>query len=149
MRTFRLGSPVPTADYALQQVLPASFEYYVGTHEDRFRDGDPEGFRGLEVHDQLEPRWALDGEVGRLGAAQNPTNVTAATAKHIGKVRPIRDESACIYMSPVKVYCGQASLLREIFDLCSVSEAERVRQNDESVSAPILCHVESAVQSPV
>src|SRR5262245_36675199 len=28
---------------------------------------DPEGFRSLEVHDQLEPRWALDGEVSGLG----------------------------------------------------------------------------------
>jgi hypothetical protein len=51
-------------------------------------------------------------------------------------------------MRPVKIYCGQASLLREISDPCSVSEAERIRQNDESVSVPVLCHVESAVQPP-
>jgi len=79
------------------------FNYCVGTHEDCFRDGDPEGFRGLEVHDQIEPRWALDGKVGRLGAAQNPTNVTAATAKHIGKVRPVGDETSCIHMRPVSM----------------------------------------------
>jgi hypothetical protein len=42
------------------------------------------------LHDHLEPRWALGREVGRLGAAQNPSDVTAATAKHIGKIRPIK-----------------------------------------------------------
>src|SRR5262249_27703924 len=34
----------------------------------------------------------------------------------------------------------------ELSDPRSVSEAERIRQNDESVSVPVLCHVESAVQ---
>ena len=36
------------------------FEHCVGMHEECFRDGDTEGLRGLEVHDQPEPRWALD-----------------------------------------------------------------------------------------
>jgi hypothetical protein len=49
-------------------------------------------------------------------------------------------------MRPVKVYRGQASLLREISDPCSVSEVERIRQNNESVGAPVLRRVESAVQ---
>jgi hypothetical protein len=41
------------------------------------------------LHDHLEPRSALDREVGTLGAAQNPSDATAATAKHIGKIRPM------------------------------------------------------------
>jgi hypothetical protein len=49
-------------------------------------------------------------------------------------------------MRPVKVYRGQASLRRDICDPCSVSEAERIRQDDESVGAPILRCVEGAVQ---
>src|ERR1700746_3008601 len=51
--------------------LAHSFDHLVGAHQDCFGDGDPESFRGFEVHDQLEPRWALDWQVGRLGAAQN------------------------------------------------------------------------------
>src|SRR5262245_30276540 len=132
--------------YAVRQLLPPSFEHCVRTHEDCFWDGDTEGFRGLYVHDQIEPRWALDGEVGRLGAAQNPTNVTAATAKHIRKVRPIGDETPCIHMSHVRIYRGQISLLRETCDACSVSEAARIGQDDVSVSVPVLCRIESAVQ---
>ena len=59
----------------------------VGAQQDCFGDGHSEAFRDLEVHDQLEPRRALDGEVYRLNAAQYPANVDAATAKHIWKVR--------------------------------------------------------------
>jgi Histidine kinase-, DNA gyrase B-, and HSP90-like ATPase len=131
---------VPRADSS------RSFDHRVCTQQDCFGDGDPEGFGNLEVHDQLEPRWALDGEVGRLGAAQNPTDVNAATTKHIRKVRPIGDETTRVHVRPVKVHRGQASLLREIADLRSVSEAERIRQNDESVGAPDLRRVESAAQ---
>jgi hypothetical protein len=49
--------------------IAASFEHSVRAYEDCFGDADPEGFRGLEVHDQFEPRRALDGKVCRLGAA--------------------------------------------------------------------------------
>jgi hypothetical protein len=56
----------------------------------------PRGFRGLEIHGQIEPRRALDGKICRLGAAQNATNVTAATAKHVGEVWPIGDEAVIV-----------------------------------------------------
>src|SRR5436190_23787398 len=67
----------------------ALLDHLVGTYKNCFGNGDPQGLCGLEVHDHLEPRWALDGKVGRSGAAQTPRDITAATAKHIWKVRPI------------------------------------------------------------
>src|SRR6188508_1849479 len=33
--------------------IAASFEHSVRAHEDRLGDADPEGFRGVEVHDQI------------------------------------------------------------------------------------------------
>src|SRR5947209_2399258 len=97
-----------------------SFDHLVGAHQDCFGDGDAESFRSLEVHDQLEPRRALDGKVVRLGTAHYPTDVDPATPKHIRKVRPIGDETSRINVRPVKIYRGQASLLREVSDLRSV-----------------------------
>src|ERR1700676_4628904 len=41
----------------------------VSAQQDCFGDGHSEGFRDLEVYDQLKPRRALDGEVCRLSAA--------------------------------------------------------------------------------
>ena len=77
-------------------------DHLVGAHKDCFGDGDPEGFRSLEVHDQLEPRWALDGEVGALRTTQNPTACGAtsgsARSKSAGCERPA---SKFVYRSPV------------------------------------------------
>src|SRR5262249_46044474 len=123
-----------------------SFNHLVGAHKDRFRNGNSEGLRGLDVHDHLEPRWAFDRKVGRSSAAQNPGNVTTATAKHIGKVRPVGNQTAGVHMRPVKVDRRQASFHREFSDPCSVSETERIRQNDERVGTPVLRRVESAVK---
>jgi hypothetical protein len=118
----------------------------VGAHEDRFRDRNPKDSRGPKVHDHIESGWALDREIGRLGAVQDPSNITGSTAKHIGKVRPIGDETSGIHMRPVKVYCGKGRFRSKICDSCSVSQSERVRQNDESVGIPALCVVERTLQ---
>src|SRR5450432_4756633 len=99
----------------------------VSAQQDCFGDGHSERFRDLEVHDQLKPRRALNGEVCRLNAAQYATNVNAATAKHIRKVRSVGDETSRIDVGPVKENRRQPSLLRENSDLCSVSETERIR----------------------
>src|SRR5436190_9939242 len=104
----------------------SSVNNLVGAQQNCFGDGHSKGFGGFEVHDQLEPRRALDGEVCRLGAAQNPTDITAATAKHIRKVRSVGDETSRVHVRPVKVNRRQPSLLCEISDLCSVSETKRI-----------------------
>jgi hypothetical protein len=40
----------------------------VRPRQQRRRDREAERLRGLEVDDQLELRWLLDGEIGRFGA---------------------------------------------------------------------------------
>src|SRR5258708_7266467 len=102
----------------------ASVNDLVSAQQDCFEDSHSEGFRGLEVHDQLESRRALNGEFCRLDAAQYAANVNAATAKHIRKVRSVGDEASRIHVRPVKENRRQPSLLRENSDLCSLSETE-------------------------
>src|ERR1700682_1029286 len=99
----------------------------ISAQQDCFGDAHSERFRDLEVHDQLEPRRALNVEVCRLNAAQYATNVNAATAKHIRKVRSVGDETSRIHVRPVKVNRRQPGLLRENSHLCSVSETQRIR----------------------
>jgi hypothetical protein len=65
--TVTVGASCQFPAHAPQQGL-ASLDHLVGANENYIGDCDPEGFCGLEVHDQLEPRGALDGEVGRFGA---------------------------------------------------------------------------------
>src|SRR4029077_9965590 len=113
-RTCRDVCLVPIPD------ITSLFDHLVGAHQDCFGNGDAEGFRGLEIDDQLEPRRTLDREVGRLCAAQDATDIGTATAKHIWQVRPKGDESARTHMRLVKKHCWQADLLRKVCNLCSV-----------------------------
>jgi hypothetical protein len=44
-----------------------SLDYLICPLEERLRDREAEGLRGLEVDHQLELRRLLDGEIGGLG----------------------------------------------------------------------------------
>src|SRR5262249_3598544 len=102
----RLHRRVTLRQRAARRACADSFDHLVGAYKDCFGNGDPYGSCSLEVYDHLEPSWALDGGVGWLGAAQNPSDVTAATAKHIGKVWPIRNKTSGVHVRPVQVYRG-------------------------------------------
>ena len=54
-----------------------SFDHLVGAGEDRWRDGDAELLGSLEIDDQLEGRRLLDRQIGRLGAVEDLSDVTA------------------------------------------------------------------------
>src|SRR5262245_53630953 len=47
----------------------------VRSQEKRLRDWESKSLRGLEVDQQLELGWLLDGEVSWLGALENSTRV--------------------------------------------------------------------------
>jgi hypothetical protein len=49
--------------------------------EKRLRNGEAEGFRSLEVDDQLEGRRLLDRQIGGLGALEDLSRVMADQAK--------------------------------------------------------------------
>jgi hypothetical protein len=54
--------------------------YFVGSGQQRLRDGEAEGLGGLEVDDELELGGLHDREVGGLFALENPTSVDAGLA---------------------------------------------------------------------
>src|SRR5262249_55403199 len=76
------------------------------------------------------------GRSSGLAPPKNPSNVTAAAPKHIGKVRAIGNKTAGVHMRPVKADRRQAGFYRQFSDPRSVSEAKRIRQNDKGVGSP-------------
>src|SRR5260370_1239112 len=60
--------------------------------QQRRRDRQAEGLRGLEVDDQLELRGLLDREVGGLGAPENLVDVASGTSPHLGNIYSIGHE---------------------------------------------------------
>jgi hypothetical protein len=64
-----------TIDYvATDQIGLAvvSFDHLVGSGQQGFRDGDAERLGGLHVDHQFELCRLLNGQVGRLGAFEDP-----------------------------------------------------------------------------
>ncbi len=59
----------------------ASLKHLISPQQQRRRDREAEGSRGLEVDDQFELGRLLDGEVGRLCAFQNLIDVRGRPAK--------------------------------------------------------------------
>src|SRR5215468_1351301 len=84
----------PARRRARASIRGASFDDLVGAGEDRWRYGQPERLRGIEVDDQLEPGRLLNGQVGRLGALEDPSGVSTDQAKGGRKARFIADQTA-------------------------------------------------------
>ena len=61
------------------------FDHLVGADNERLRKGEAECFRRLEVKNQLEFRWLLDGKIGRLCALQNFVGIAHCAAYGLGE----------------------------------------------------------------
>src|SRR5216683_6321581 len=71
-----------------------SFDHLVGLGEDRWRDGEAERLRSLEIDDQLERGRLHDWQVGRLGALEDLPGINSDLATDSRDARPIADQAA-------------------------------------------------------
>ena len=62
----------------------ASFDHLVGALQECARDCQAECFCGLEIYDQLEFDWGLDGELAGLFTLENAIDIDRGTPKIIG-----------------------------------------------------------------
>src|SRR5262245_53502295 len=82
----------------------------VGLEEDRRGDGEPQGFRSLEVDDPFELGGLLHREVRRFGTFEEAIHVGGCTVVEIGEVWPIGHEAAGLCMHSPGIYCQQLVL---------------------------------------
>jgi hypothetical protein len=70
-----------------------SFDYLIGTGENRRRDRQPERLGGIEIDHQLEGGRLLHRQIGRLCAFEDSPRVTGCLAKERDKLDSITDEA--------------------------------------------------------
>jgi len=71
------------------EIRAFSFDYLVGAHQQRSRNGDPKGLRDLEIDGQLDLGGPLHRQVPRLLSFQNPTYIGADDKVFLGAVSSI------------------------------------------------------------
>src|SRR6188508_1483535 len=69
--------------------LAHSFNHLIGTCQQCRRYGETQGFRGLEIDDQLKLRRLFYREVPRIRALQNPINVAGGSPEEVRNAHPI------------------------------------------------------------
>src|SRR5438128_7777104 len=68
--------------------------------QQRLRNRQPERLGGLEVDDQLELGWLLDGEIGGSRALQDLVDIDGTASVEIGRIRGVAHQAATS-MGPV------------------------------------------------
>src|SRR6202158_3010316 len=69
-----------------------SLDHLIRPLEERLGDRQAEGLGGLEVDDQLELRWLLDGQVGGFRALEDLVHVHGRTAEQVEVIGTVADE---------------------------------------------------------
>src|SRR6267378_6593827 len=72
----------------------ASADDVVGARHQGGRQAQLEGGGRPEIDDELEARWALHGDVGGAGAAQQAIHRRRGAAEGVGEARPPRQQAA-------------------------------------------------------
>src|SRR5205809_822163 len=99
--------------------------------QQRLRDRQAKRFGRLEVDDQLEVRWLLDGEVGGLRALQNSVHKQSGPPPELRFVRPIAHESSGL-VGPVE-HARDSVLGDEVNYLRSVLNRQAIHDEEERV----------------
>src|SRR5712691_13549178 len=70
----------------------ALLDHLVRLQQERGRDREAEGLRGLEVDDQLELRRLLDGKIGGLSALEDLVHIGRGTSIQVREIGAIGHE---------------------------------------------------------
>src|SRR5260370_42348037 len=78
----------------IKRTFTVLLDDFVGAAQDQLRDRQPLRLGRLQVDDQLEPGWLLDGDVDRFGAAQKADQLAALDLSiELNDARPIADQA--------------------------------------------------------
>src|SRR5438094_7546792 len=110
-------------------------DHVVCLEEKRLRNGEAEGFRSLEVDDQLELRRLLDGQVAGLGALEDLVHVDGGAPPLVAQTGPIGHQAARLHVLRDGADRREPVPQRELSDLGSHVELHGTAGDDERVGS--------------
>src|SRR5437867_3188637 len=112
-------------------------DHVVRPHQDRLRDRQAEGLRGLQIYHELEFRRLLDGEVGRLRALEDLVHVGGGAPEEIGKAHTVGHEPPGLHELALWMHYRQPALDRDGCKLVSGEAGTETEQHQDSVRTPL------------
>src|SRR5215813_7815350 len=109
------------------EVSARSLDHLIRSRQQRRRDGEAEGFGGLEVNHQLELARLLYWQIARFGTLQDTVDVAGGSAEHLGKTWPIGDQASVPEVVLGLIESRQPMSRRPNPNLRAVAIHERVR----------------------
>src|SRR5262249_5157660 len=108
----------------------------VGAKNERFRKGQPERARGLEIDDEIEPGRLLYREVARIRRAENLADIGARATIHRGSARPVGEEAASVHELTGAINRRQPSPAGEVDDRLRIDQSQRTSRHDDRLGPP-------------
>src|SRR5882724_1857111 len=109
------------------------FDHFIGAYQEGFRNDDAEHPGGFEIDKQFELGGLFNRQVSRLCSLQYPVYITRGAAKKVGIARTITHQASVLGKSLKEVHGGQPVLVSEIDCSFSLTEQDRVCENDKSL----------------
>src|SRR5213594_3627521 len=129
---------------ARRSISLRSLDDLVGSDQERLRDRQAQRPGGLEIDDQLELGWLLDGEVARLRTFQDSIHVVRRAPVDGGKACPVGEEPSGLNKVLVQRDHRQPVLCRQIEDLNPVLREPYILEDDRGFGATLCCSLKCA-----
>src|SRR6516225_8058272 len=118
----------------------ALFDHRIGTGKQSRWDFEAKGPCGLEIDDQLEMCWLLDGQVGGLATLQDFVNIHGSVAKKLNIFCRVGQQPALLGEPPRHRHRRHSMLYRKI----GGALGRQTRLNDHGIGS-ILLHPDESV----
>src|SRR5437762_4334681 len=131
---------------AFSTKICTSFDELIRSRQYRWRDREPERFRGLHVDRELEPLRPLDGQISRLRTAQDLRNVNAAAAEGLTDARAIAQQAASVRECGEERHAREPLLAGERREPCAVTEDHGRREDDDRSGSATSCCLQTSLE---
>src|SRR5450830_236904 len=127
------SSAAPRRQMILLESMPCdpSFDHLIGAREQRWRHGEAERLGGLQIDNQIEGGWELDGQIGGPRAFENPSSKNSGLTINIWNICTVAHQAASLDLDAGAPNIGQRISSGVDGNLATLAGKEGVRSDDQ------------------